>query len=231
MSRFVALDVEICISPDLDAEKQMYEGPDGGVEKYALADVEVAREADFGANDERLSTVTHLGHLINSGDVVMGYDLVATVGGDWEMEESFHSSFVVPDLVLVKKVASEAKEDKATDNKDAHGIEGKRRSTKKTERRQRKDGKRARDLEEHAARMGFVEEGGFNDIEAELANDPELAAEVSALERDFEALAMDLPANANDGENLDDDEWEQVGDEDVVEEVSPANSTLSDERS
>lgn len=255
MARFVILDVELCNSnknndptttdhdgSDTNPRRQQqqqkgqphYEGPESGVEKYALADVQVARESDFGVNDETLSSVTHLGHLVSPGDVVMGYDLVATVGGDWELEESFHNSFVLPDVVLVKKVAGSGGVDVAptatvdnikaanNSNNDAHEYEGKRRLTKKKERRLRRDGKRARELEGHALRMGFIDgeeaEGDFvvdeAGIEAELANDPELAAEVSALERDFEALAMNmsLPADV-----IEEEEEYVVVDEEALE--------------
>ena len=199
MARFVALDVELC--GDVDGDAQPYTGPDSGVEKYALADVQVARESDFGVNDETLCTVTHLGHLVNSGDVVMGYDLAATVGGDWELEESFHNNFVLPDAVLVKKVAGDAVADGDV-NDTNESVEGKeQRITKKKERHLRKDGKRARELEESAMRMGFIEGNDHEfddaDMEAELANDPELAAEVSALEREFEGLAASMAAESD----------------------------------
>lgn len=218
MTRFVALDVELCdtnatttISAAVAGDQPKYEGPASGVDKYALADVQVAREADFGSNDETLCTVTHLGHLLNAGDIVMGYDLVASVGGDWELEVSFHNSFVTPDVVLVKKIAgSEAQQEKNTTgatNRDVADHEEKRSQTKKKERRQKRDGKKARELEEHAARMGFLEGDDdavdeavlYNtddaDLEAEFAKNPEWAEEVSELERDFEALAAQMPTD------------------------------------
>lgn len=201
MARFVALDVELCGDTDSDPSSQPYAGPDSGVEKYALADVQVVRESDFGVNDETLCTVTHLGHLVNPGDVVMGYDLAATVGGDWELEESFHNNFVLPDAVLVKKVAGDAIAEGDANNANESAEGRQQRITKKKERQLRKDGKRARELEESAVRMGFIEGNDHEfddaDIEAELANDPELAAEVSALEQEFEGLAASMAAESD----------------------------------
>jgi anti-sigma-K factor RskA len=66
--------------------------------------------------------------------------------------------------------------------------------TKKKERRRRRyEGKKSKELEESAVRMGFL--GGDNnaadktaDFDRELENDPELAEEVAALEKTFGSL-------------------------------------------
>eukprot|EP00978_Attheya_sp_CCMP212_P031984 scaffold122895_cov74-Attheya_sp.AAC.1 len=83
-------------------------GPESGVERHALVDVEVAREADFGENDETFHVVTHLGNLLQVGDVVLGYDLVASVlssEAEWALEHNAtNASFVMHDIVLVKKI-------------------------------------------------------------------------------------------------------------------------------
>jgi hypothetical protein len=52
-------------------------------------------------------------------------------------------------------------------------------------------------------------------LEAELANDPELAAEVYALERDFESLAMggDVPPTIDEHYNGESDEANGEDDE------------------
>jgi nonsense-mediated mRNA decay protein 3 len=87
-----------------------------------LADVQVARESDFGSNDETFNCVTHLGNLIRPGDIVLGYDLTATVGGDWEMEESFHNSFVLPVFwsrkLPVRRRTSESKNEPVKNDKE-----------------------------------------------------------------------------------------------------------------
>ena len=72
-----------------------------------LAEVIVAREKDFGVNDQQYSCITHLGNILREGDVVFGYDFTNT---NWNVDEEDnednvldkHSSF--PDLVLVRKV-------------------------------------------------------------------------------------------------------------------------------
>lgn len=207
LQRFVALDAELCgngngnttIANAGDGD-QKYKGPSSGVDKYALADLELVRESDFGVNDETNQTVTHLGNLVSAGDVVLGYDLATTTVE--ELEDDLHSNFVVPDVVVVKKVSGDA--DKANQQQQQQQSEegvdaaAKRVSKKRDRRRHKKEGKKMRELEESAQRMGFLQDDDDEydaaAMEAELANDPELAAEVSALERDLEALGASMPA-------------------------------------
>lgn len=202
--RFVVLDVELC-----DDDNVTDEGSNsGGVEKkYALADVTVARESDFGVNDEMFACVTHLGNWIAAGDVVLGYDLVSSVGtDDWEMQEQLHGGFAFPDVVLVKK-APRGKEAIAT-TAAADELQGPKRMTKKRERRKRyKEGRKQKELEETAERMGFfdgneeqVEDLDGSQFDEEIANDPELAAELMNLERDFAQLGSVPAAAEEDGE-------------------------------
>ncbi|KAG7371142.1 NMD3 family protein [Nitzschia inconspicua] len=244
MIRFVVLDVELC---DPSGEQALYEGPSSGVEKYALADVQLARESDLGSNDEVLSCVTHLGNLLQPGDVVWGYDLISTAdnlnttvnkaSGSTSfmgatsvvgLEEVVNSNFVLQDVVLVKKISSKEQKDltEAADAANASdmpgssidhdsGVETGRkkkngsRGSKRKLRRQQKEDKKQRELEETAARMGFLDDlaeaqaqYAFGDDEEEdeemddehfaqqLQNNPELAAELQAVE---EELAQAYP--------------------------------------
>jgi len=254
--RFVVLDVELLSSSRSstsgssgDDDALLYRGPASGVEKYALADVEVARESDFGANDDTFRCVTHLGHLLQPGDVVLGYDLSADTGrGDDFFEDRLKSGYVVPDVVLVKKVKGDADNnlDDAVTVGEAHGGDdavadeadgdGKSRLSKKQQRRRRnKEGRRTRELEESAVRMGFFEDDDQDEVDGDyldeddgrvdrgsgtaatvdaggdgeddvpagggrmresrqqqqqllLSDDPELEADVAALDRDFGSM-------------------------------------------
>ena len=49
----------------------------GADRKLRLAEVIVARERDFGINDNQYTCTTHLGNILREGDMVLGYDLVA----------------------------------------------------------------------------------------------------------------------------------------------------------
>ena len=167
--RFVVLDVELCEEStnqhngySEEFEKLLYQGPQSGVSKYGLADCTVARESDFGNTDETFLCTTHLGNLLNIGDVVLGYDLVSSVlpGADERsVGNSFNSSFVLPDVVLVKKVNQSTKDDdEFPDDSQQTKSKSKSSLSKRKERRKRKQEKKMRDLEAAVNRMGFNEE-------------------------------------------------------------------------
>jgi len=188
LAPFVVLDVELCGESENHVhgdDNPLYEGPSSGVQKFALADVQLARESDLGANDEVLSCVTHLGHLIQPGDIVLGYDLVAAAstltttvhkaastkkGSSFMgaasvvgLEEVLNSNVVLQDVILVKKIsAKEQKQRELNDDLETrqadHEVASKAtgKSSKKKMRRQHKRDKRQRELTESAARMGFL---------------------------------------------------------------------------
>jgi hypothetical protein len=47
-----------------------------------LAEAEIARESDLGGNDVTYRVLTHLGHILQAGDSVLGYDLSRAVIDD-----------------------------------------------------------------------------------------------------------------------------------------------------
>jgi len=98
--KFVVMDVELCAPPEERGE----DDDESWGSKFALADVIVAREVDYGVNDDVLFCVSHLGNLLQVGDMVEGYDLTATVFDD--AAGAFVSSFEMPDVVLVRKTKS-----------------------------------------------------------------------------------------------------------------------------
>ena len=219
LTRFVVLDVELIGDDhhhhhhhdDSDGNPALYQGPSSGISKYALADVVVARASDFGVNDRVTSVVTHLGHLLQAGDSVLGYDLETAVGGDWELQDRLPSSYVIPEVVLVKKVKDSTKKEqfverRSTENAapveqqededDTAAATGKRISKKK-QRKRKKQGKKMRELEESALRMGFLDDDDDDDdnfdeattgFDDHLQQDPGLAEELAHLEETFAAL-------------------------------------------
>ncbi|KAK9846267.1 hypothetical protein WJX81_000414 [Elliptochloris bilobata] len=82
----------------LDAELA---GP--STNRFAVADVQVARAADFGRNDRTLFARTHLGHLLHAGDTALGYDLAAANLADSDLEKALERGLVLPDVILVRK--------------------------------------------------------------------------------------------------------------------------------
>jgi nonsense-mediated mRNA decay protein 3 len=200
MIRWVVLDVELIDDPTTTATTttttnddatvdgdtlSVYQGRNSRVPKYAMANALVARESDMGQNDATYSCVTHLGHLIQPGDIVLGYDLEAAMTslslptssslGVVELEEAVHSNVVLPDVVLVKKVVGGTTSNSVTNQKDNEQAaeveeeedtiqpaeneaikEGTKRISKRKLRRRKKHDKKQRELEETAIRMGLV---------------------------------------------------------------------------
>ncbi|KAL5698898.1 hypothetical protein ACHQM5_029874 [Ranunculus cassubicifolius] len=72
-----------------------------GGSKYGLAEVEIARESDFGTT---FLVKTHLGHILKDGDYVLGYDLIAAANTN-EIELDSYS-----DVMLVKKSYEKTRE-------------------------------------------------------------------------------------------------------------------------
>lgn len=63
--------------------------------------LQIARELDLGVNDTTYRVLTHMGHLLQSGDSVLGYDLCRAIVDDEILERL---TFQHPDIVLVKKI-------------------------------------------------------------------------------------------------------------------------------
>ncbi|CAG8747792.1 1961_t:CDS:2, partial [Racocetra persica] len=78
-------------------------GPTRG--KYILADIQVARSADFGKNDITFFARSHLGGILSPGDNTMGYDLSSSNFNDITFDSLNQDS--LPDVVLVKKSYSQ----------------------------------------------------------------------------------------------------------------------------
>jgi len=69
--------------------------------KHVLADCYVVRTSELGMTDEYIHCRTHLGHLLNEGDSVLGLDVANSNINNPEMDSL---KGVLPDVILVKKV-------------------------------------------------------------------------------------------------------------------------------
>lgn len=68
-----------------------------------LATLTLAREADLGINDKQFEENSHVGYLMKSGDVCVGYDLTETQFVEDEAEE-MRSSGKLPDVIVIRKL-------------------------------------------------------------------------------------------------------------------------------
>lgn len=157
-------------------------------------------------------------HILN---IFLRYDLVSSVlpaAAEWSVQHALHSTFELPDVVLVKKVQSAMGRagDAMTDiPKDAiDKPKAKSSGSKRKEKRKLKQEKKEKDLAAVANRMGIViNDDGDLDVEwdqerktfeEELKNDIELAAEFRSLVE----KELDMAKEALDGLVLEETEEE-----------------------
>lgn len=136
------------------------------------------------SQDEIITVTTHVGAWLTAGDSVLVYDVhnsTVTIEEDW-----IQHSYEFPDVVVVKKAKPLEEDAPEMENTTTIG----KKVSKKKERRQRKENRRMKELEERAARMGFVETD-----DAEFSNDIE--EEVKRLEQQL------LDYGSDDGEVTD----------------------------
>eukprot|EP00171_Calliarthron_tuberculosum_P009904 IDg9904t1 len=74
--------------------------------KWCLADATVARSKDYGRNDNTSLIRTHLGNLLNPGDLALGYDVGNAVYNDRLLEG--YKRLEIPDVLLFKKTYEKA---------------------------------------------------------------------------------------------------------------------------
>lgn len=72
-------------------------------QRSKLALITAARESDLGANDSQIEERSHLGYLMKSGDVCLGYDLKDCQLVEDEAED-MRTSGKFPDVVFVRKL-------------------------------------------------------------------------------------------------------------------------------
>lgn len=78
--------------------------------RWALADVQVVRSSDFGKNDTTYFTRTHLGNLLQPGDIALGYDVASANIVDPELDK--YRGLQLPDVILVRKSYAEKRRKK-----------------------------------------------------------------------------------------------------------------------
>ena len=88
LREFTVLDVIPITSPDGASSSRKSSEPSSSESskrpKYTLSEIEVIRSDDFGVNDNSCVVKSHLGHLLQPGDLVLGYDMRASA---WNSDE------------------------------------------------------------------------------------------------------------------------------------------------
>lgn len=85
-----------------DFDRHKFSGQGAISKKHGLSDVWVCKTSELGFNDATVHTRSHLGHLLQVGDTVMGFDVKNCNVNDENFDNMKDQK--IPDVVLVKKV-------------------------------------------------------------------------------------------------------------------------------
>jgi len=89
-----------------ESERRTFSGQGAISKKHALADCWVVKSSQLGmSDDDGTHCRTHLGHLLQPGDTVLGFDLKNSNVNDANLEKM--KADRIPDVILVKKVYAE----------------------------------------------------------------------------------------------------------------------------
>ena len=94
---FVVLSVEPIVQAVRPSAKKR-----GAGKKVRMTECVVARESDLGSNDTQFTCISHLGHILREGDLVLGYDVSTSA---WAHERGIDEKIrgVMPDIILTRK--------------------------------------------------------------------------------------------------------------------------------
>lgn len=164
-----------------DHERRKFAGQGALSRKYGLADAWVVKTSQLGKYEENaIHCRTHLGHLLQPGDTVLGFDLKNSNVNDPQLEKM--SEDKISDVVLVKKVYAEK------------SVRNRRRKWRL---------KHMEGLHETVGGSNSMSDGGYeyNDFLEDLEEDPELRKNVNvykdpakiAVDRDSVSESEDIP--------------------------------------
>ena len=168
----------------------------GKKQRIKLATITAARESDLGQNDSQIEEISHLGYLMKSGDVCMGYDLTEAQMVDDDAEELRNSGKgTFPDVVFVRKLYGGVASGEA-DAAKKRMFQLKRLDIKKGEEENKKSKK-----EFKAALDEALDE---EDFMQELEADREMRTRVNIYKSD--AVAKKVHEDGNDEDEDEDDQ-------------------------
>eukprot|EP00804_Cyclotella_cryptica_P012045 CCRYP_004503-RA/>CCRYP_004503-RA protein AED:0.09 eAED:0.09 QI:117/0.6/0.5/1/0.6/0.5/6/409/599 len=169
-------------------ERNMSKKAVGKSQRSKLARITAAREADLGMNDSQMEECSHLGYLMKSGDVCVGYDLTEAQLVDDEAEE-LRTSGKLPDFVMVRKLYGGV----ASGESDA--------AKKRVFRLQRLDVKKGEENTRKKKKDAEMEDVDEEDFMQELEADKEMRTRVNIYKSDAAAKGNE---DKDDGEDEDD---------------------------
>ncbi|KAL9189135.1 hypothetical protein ACHAXT_011625 [Thalassiosira profunda] len=167
-------------------------------QRSKLALITAARESDLGANDAQLEERSHLGYLMKSGDVTMGYDLREVQLVDDDAEEA-RTNGKFPDVVFVRKLYGGVAAGEA-DAAKKRVFQLKRLDIKKGEEESARGKKGKKDVE--------MENMDEEDFMQELEADREMRTRVNVYK-------AEMPVTRDDADGDDEEEEEDEDDQKI----------------
>ncbi|XP_055682662.1 60S ribosomal export protein NMD3 [Lutzomyia longipalpis] len=104
LQEYIVMDIEIIP----DSKKPSFPGQGKVSHKHLLCDVWLVKASELGINDNTIHTRTHLGHILKTGDTVLGYNLEDANINDENFEKLDKTR--VPDVIIVKKYYGDSAE-------------------------------------------------------------------------------------------------------------------------
>ena len=98
MTRFIVLGKEPVV-----LERNVSKRQATRKQRNRLASITMAREDDLGVNDKQFEERSHVGYLMKSGDVCVGYDLTETQFVDDDAEDKKREG-KLPDVIILRKL-------------------------------------------------------------------------------------------------------------------------------
>lgn len=166
----------------------------GKKQRSKLASITAARESDLGLNDAQIEERSHLGYLMKSGDVCLGYDMKDCQLVDDEAEE-LRSSGKFPDVVIVRKLYGCVAAGEA-DAAKKRMFKLQKLDVKKGDEEQKRGKKAKKDVD--------MENADEEDFLQELEADKEMRTRVNIYKSD--AAAVKKISDDNDGDAEDEDD-------------------------
>mmetsp|Transcript_24999 Transcript_24999/g.42508 ORF Transcript_24999/g.42508 Transcript_24999/m.42508 type:complete len:603 (-) Transcript_24999:1546-3354(-) len=169
----------------------------GRKQRSKLATITAARESDLGMNDSQIEDRSHLGYLLKSGDVCLGYDMRDCQLVDDEAED-LRTAGRMPDIVVVRKLYGGVAAGEA-DAARKRMFKLQKLDIKKGEENEKKGKKARKDVE--------MERADEEDFMQELEADKEMRTRVNVFKSEVVAatkMTEDNDGDAEEGEDEDD---------------------------
>ena len=164
----------------------------GKKQRSKLATITAARESDLGMNDSQIEERSHLGYLMKSGDVCLGYDMKDCQLVDDEAEE-LRTAGKMPDVIIVRKLYGGVAAGEA-DAARKRMFKLQKLDIKKGEENEKRGKKARKDVE--------MERADEEDFMQELEADKEMRTRVNV----FKSEVVATKTEDNDGGGGDDDD-------------------------